>query len=129
MDEDLIAALREDAGLTAIVGDRVGWDERDAEPSITLQLIAGAHRYTLRGRQRVRGALVQADLLARSQAEREALRDAFMAAIDQLGAPFQGVFIEADRENREPGIGPRPDGSTDFFRASLDLRVWHSPAE
>lgn len=128
MDEDLIAALRAAAGLAAIVGDRIGWDERDAEPSITLQLVAGAHPYTMAGRGRVRGDLVQADLWARSQAERKALREAFVGALDQLGAPFQGVFIEAAREGREPGIAPRPDGSTDFFRASLDLRVWHSPA-
>lgn len=131
MEEALRAYLRADAALAALVSTRVEWLKRpqgSALPSVTLQIASAPRSYTMGGRVALVGYLVQMDVWAASYTSMKAVSRALIVALDGLiEAPFQAALIENERETTEPQDGPDATGSTDFYRSSLDVRVWHQP--
>lgn len=132
MEDALRTFLLADPGLSALIATRVVWLRRpqgSALPSITLQIVSGDHEYTMAGREGLVGSLVQMDIWAATYASMKDVERALIAALDNLkSAPFQGGFIESQRESSEAQDGPDASGSTDYFRSSLDIRVWHAAA-
>lgn len=132
MEEDLYAALLADAGVTAIVADRISWVDRpraEALPALVLQVISRPFTYTLHQRDGLVGVLVQFDAWGETYDQVVALARAVVAFTDSLtAAPFQAAFLETQRDGFEPGDGPQPDGAIDLYRTSLDVRVWHRQA-
>lgn len=133
MEEALRTFLLANAGLAALVGTRITWLTRpqgSALPAVTLQVVSAGRGYTMQGREGLVGRLVQMDCWATSYASMKATERALVAALDGLKTdPFQGAFIESDGESHEAGDAADAQGSTDYFRARLDVRVWHfSPA-
>lgn len=128
MEEDLVALLLADAGLTALVGTRIKWllrPQGSALPAITLQLAAGGRDYHFGGRSDLSGPLIQMDVWAATFASMKAVERALLTALDAItAAPFQGAFVESERETTETQDGPDATGSTTFYRASKDVRVW-----
>lgn len=131
MEEDLRARLLEDAGLTALVSDRIAWLDRpqgDALPALILQLITSGRSYTFKGATRLAGDRVQFDCWGRSYLEARALACSVIAAVEpeatQGGTRFSRSFLGSDR-SFEPETLP---GGIKVFRVSMDFIVWHSPA-
>jgi hypothetical protein len=128
MESALIAALLANAGLAAKVGDRIKWDvltQGSAFPAIRLHLISAADDYTMDGRVGFIGHLVQMDVFAGASADRKATVRALIAALDTLTSPpLQAVIEGRDNSFDAPGLGPSAAGSSNLFRASLDVRVW-----
>lgn len=128
MEEDLIQAALADAGLAALFGDRIHWNARpqgQRGDALVFRTVAGGDDYTYAGQSGLAGPLVQADLYTATAtamvAGKRALR-AFLATLTM--APWQGAFVEADRDTFDPDTTP---GSTDHH-ASLDVSLWHHPA-
>lgn len=132
MEEDLYAALLANAGVTAIVADRISWVDRpraEALPALVLQVASKPYTYTLQQRDGMVGALVQMDAWGTAYDDVVALARAVVAFTDTLtAAPFQAAFVETQRDGFEPGDGPQPGGAIDLYRTSLDVRVWHRQA-
>lgn len=139
MEEDLVAALLADAGLAALVGRRVNWMVRpraSALPAVVLQVVSAPETYTFQGRSRLAGHLVQADCWALTYLEAKWVARAATAAFDGMTLPpFFGCFVEGGRDLFEAGSAPQPPASAaadgglvDFYRASLDIRVWRRNA-
>lgn len=129
MEQDLVAALLGNAELTAHVGTRINWTLRPqgkGTPALVLHKVASGREYTMDGRIGLTGHLVQMDLWADRPAALFAARDALLAALDALTvAPFQGAFVESERDGYEAPDGPQASGVVILHRASLDVRVWH----
>lgn len=132
MEEELVAFLLADAALAALVGRRIKWLERpqgSGLPAITLQLASGVPEYTMRGRIRLAGPLVQFDVWAGTFASMIAVERALRSALDGLRVlPFQGAFVTGWRHSSEPQGAPDADGSSSFYRSSIDARIWHAAA-
>lgn len=132
MEEALIAFLLADAGLAGLVGTRIDWLRRPqgaALPSITLQNASTAREYVMTGREGLVGYLVQIDVWGSTYKSMKQVHRAVIAALGDLNtAPFQGAFLETERETAEEQDGPDATASTTFYRASIDVRIWHAAA-
>jgi len=128
MEEDLVAQLLADAGLSALVGDRITWNLRDqagALPAVVLHLIDATRQRFLGGRRSgFEGAYLQADCWGSTFAEAKDVSRAFRAALDNLTGAFRGSAEEHERDDAflDPApVGHRP---AELHRTSLDVRVW-----
>ena len=132
MEEALRAALLADAGVAALVGRRVSWGARPQSsllPAVILHNVSSPMTHTLRGRVGMTGHLVQIDCWGGSYAQAKALARAVTAALDALKAEPLQAFPESARDDDfTQGDGPDPSGASDFYRTSIDARVWHSQA-
>jgi hypothetical protein len=128
VEEALRAFLRGTTALSDLVSRRIEWDalpQKAGMPAITLTEVAGARQYTMKGRDRLVGYLIQIDCWGLS---RKACRDAALAVVAACDAPpsdpLVRLFVEAQRSAKDPGVGGEPD----FYRTSLDTRVWATEA-
>lgn len=132
MNAALVAYLLAQTALTALVGQRIDWLKRpqgSALPSITLQTASAPRDYGLAGRVGLTGYLVQFDIWGSSFKQTQDTLAALIPALDALTAsPFQGAFIENQRESFETQEGVDAAGSTTFYRVSVDVRLWHVDA-
>lgn len=132
MEADLTASALAFEPLTAVVGDRITWGlrpEGDPLPGVTFSIASNPRLYTLKARLQATRPLVQMDAWGGTPDEAKTVRDLILAWTDATKtAPLQ-LFVENDHDSSEAGDGPQPVTQTiDTFRASLDVRVWHSPA-
>jgi hypothetical protein len=134
MEEALRAALLASAGVAALIGDRIAWGLRPQGqplPAISLTRVTGGYDYTLAGRVPTTRSLVQIDCWAGSYADAKGLGRAVLVALDTLNvAPFQGAFVEDERDDAEDTAAPQrasagADRATEIHRTSLDVRVVH----
>jgi hypothetical protein len=131
MEEDLRTQLLANAGVAALVGKRVTWIVRPQGselPAVVLQRISSGRDYTYQGLMPLTGALVQIDCWGGSYKDAKHLARAVIAALGALTTPFQGAFVENERDTFERGDGPQTvTGPSDYYRSSLDIRLWHHP--
>lgn len=132
MEEDLRTFLLGGAAVSAIVGERLAWGARpqgELLPCGTLHRITGGRDYHMRGRSGLVDSLVQIDCWAGTWLAAKELARAVVARLDGLTeGSFQKAFVESERDSFEAGEGPQPGGTTDFYRTSLDVRIWHVEA-
>lgn len=131
MEEALLAALKADAALAAAATGGMSWGLRQPGkglPCVVLHRITSGRDYDMDGPTSLTGPVVQADFLAGSYAAAKGLARLFEAAIAGLAAPFQGAFIEDERDDAEGADAPQSDRAEQVFRTSLDVRVWFDPA-
>lgn len=124
------ADLRDRLIATEVVANRVYRDERpqgSSLPCVRLQVVSDPRPSTYEGRQSFRSTSVQADCMATSRGEADAVADAVIAAAEPAGTvggtKFSRAFVEASRTYSE-----RADSGVVTFVTSLDLAVWHQPA-
>jgi len=126
MITELRAHLKADAGVTAIAGPRVEWakvPQGMTMPAVILHAISAPPLYTMRGRVSLIGELVQIDCWASTFLVARNLAAAVTDALDQLTEPPLQAIIENQRSDLDTA-----EGRSDLYRASLDVRVWHSQA-
>lgn len=132
MEEALVAQLLANAGVAALVANRITWDLRDengALPAIVLQLVDAPPDYTLKRRTGFIAALIQADCWAGNGKAAKDVADALVAALDGLGDPFtQPGLVGRRRRDAFRTEAPQTGGSAKLHRTSLDVRVWFSEA-
>lgn len=131
MEEDLRAALVADAALAALVGRRINWLTRplgSSLPAVVLQVISAPETSSNDGPDDLLPYLVQIDCWGETYLSAKTVARAVRAVCVALKtAPLRAGFIENKRDGFEPGDGPQADGAVNFFRVSLDVRVWHGP--
>ena len=131
MEEDLRGQILSHAAVRSLTGQRVTWVMRPQGsplPAVVLHRITGGREYTYAGRIDLVSSLVQIDCWGQSYAQAKSVSRAVIAALDALTTPFQGAFVEDERDTYERGEAPpTTSGTPDFYRTSLDVRVWHHP--
>lgn len=127
MEEDLRAHLAANAGLAALVADRIQWGETESEGSIGLFLISGDPDWTLKGASGLVQSRVQCDCIDATFLGAKAIGDALMAALPPIGLVVEAtkflscVVIDFDRDS----YGEKPNL---FHRTRIDVRVSYQPA-
>ena len=127
---DMQGSLRARLLSATPASTRVYWVSRPQAselPSITLQTLSGDRPQTHEGMQATRSTRVQLDYWAGTYAAARAGMDAAIAALDDRhvasnGTVFDAIFFEGERDFVERV------GTTDIYRTSIDLIVWHYPA-
>lgn len=131
MKADLIQALLNAAGLTALVGERIHWGmapEETVTPYVVLTLVSARPEYVQKGRGGMTDYRIQADAYAETALAADDVAKAFVAAIEALPKPpFLGGFLITENSGLDVGAGRSVDqAATPLHRASLDVRVWRS---
>lgn len=118
---DLVAHLKADGPLTAVIGQRVyahmpnGLPQGKDLPALTYQQISGMPAFAYEGRLSASRDRFQFNAFARSPLEAEAAITAAIAALDSFPGNIQ---IEGPRDNGDP--------DTKLSFPSFDLIVWHN---
>ena len=119
----LLRTLREDAGLSALVGSKVFAlviPQGTKLPCITFQRIGGMPANTLSGYSGLEEIDLQIDVWARDYDEAKAVAKAMRAAMPPSGPQFSAHLIE-DQDLYEDG--------TNYFRVSMEFKVWFLETE
>ncbi|WP_289107034.1 DUF3168 domain-containing protein [uncultured Bilophila sp.] len=119
----LLRTLREDAGLSALVGNKVFAlviPQGTKLPCITFQRIGGMPANTLSGHSGLEEIDLQIDVWARDYDEAKAIAKAVRAAMPSSGPRFSAHLIE-DQDLYEDG--------TNYFRVSMEFKVWFLETE
>lgn len=119
----LLRTLREDAGLSALVGNKVFAlviPQGTKLPCITFQRIGGMPANTLSGHSGLEEIDLQIDVWARDYDEAKAIAKAVRAAMPPSGPRFSAHLIE-DKDLYEDG--------TNYFRVNMEFKVWFLETE
>ena len=119
----LLRTLREDAGLSALVGNKVFAlviPQGTKLPCISYQRFGGRPANTLSGASGLEEIDLQIDVWARDYDEAKAIAKAVRAAMPSSGPRFSAHLIE-DQDLYEDG--------TNYFRVSMEFKVWFLETE
>ncbi len=119
----LLRTLREDAGLSALVGNKVFAlviPQGTKLPCITFQRIGGMPANTLSGHSGLEEIDLQIDVWARDYDEAKAIAKAVRAGMPPSGPRFSAHLIE-DQDLYEDG--------TNYFRVNMEFKVWFLETE
>ena len=119
----LLRTLREDAGLSALVANKVFAlviPQGTKLPCITFQRIGGMPANTLSGHSGLEEIDLQIDVWARDYDEAKAIAKAVRAAMPPSGPRFSAHLIE-DQDLYEDG--------TNYFRVNMEFKVWFLETE
>ena len=119
----LLRTLREDAGLSALVGSKVFplfIPSGNYLPCVTFQRLGGRPPNTLSGASGLEEIDLQIDVWARDYDEAKAIAKAVRAAMSPSGPRFSAHLIE-DQDLYEDG--------TNYFRVSMEFKVWFLETE
>ena len=119
----LLRTLREDAGLSALVGNKVFAlviPQGTKLPCITFQPLGGRPANTLSGASGLEEIYLQIDVWARDYDEAKAIAKAVRSAMPPSGPRFSAHLIE-DQDLYEDG--------TNYFRVSMEFKVWFLETE
>lgn len=129
MEEALIAYLLADAGVTAVVGDRVTPGQRQQGgdlPAAVVHLIGADTQYDDAGTTGLVSSLIQVDCWGDTYAAAKQAARAIKTALKNFdgttgGVDFQAVFLE-----REQDFAPSGGGQAEYpHRTTLDFNPWH----
>ena len=119
----LLRTLREDAGLSALVGNKVFAlviPQGTKLTCITFQRLGGRPANTLSGASGLEEIDLQIDVWARDYDEAKAIAKAVRSAMPPSGPRFSAHLIE-DQDLYEDG--------TNYFRVSMEFKVWFLETE
>lgn len=128
MEEALTALLLEDAGLAALVVDRVHWGRLPAtvagRPYVNLTVVGGLPTYHSKGQGGLCTSIVQADCWAESMENVMQVHRALEACLSGFsgirdGINFRGIFVDAVRDL----AGDTAGDERALFRRSVDLTI------
>ena len=119
----LLRTLREDAGLSALVRNKVFplfIPSGNYLPCVTFQRLGGRPANTLSGASGLEEIDLQIDVWARDYDEAKAIAKAVRSAMPPSGPQFSAHLIE-DQDLYEDG--------TNYFRVSMEYTVWFLETE
>lgn len=127
METALRARLKDDAGVSGLVGSRVDWNVRPqgtTAPCIVLTVVSDDRGQHMAGFHGYRPTRVQVDCYAATRAAAVQVRDAVLAAIvpqaDKSGVSFLRAFV-----NTVMGRGDQTETGV-IHREMIDLTIWHN---
>lgn len=128
MEEDLVARLVADAGVSAVVGGAVSWFERNRDdplPVLVLTKVSPGRDYTHGGPDGLDGPRVQFDCLGRTGEEALALKRAVVACMEPSDTVGDTLFHNAFLEGETWISQGEQDGGEALFQLTLDFIFYH----
>lgn len=134
MEENLRALLLADAGVSALVADRVTWGVRPQGyplPAVVLHAAGGLKSYALTAEAGPRAARVQVNCLGSSWLESMTAFRAVAAALSGYAGTVGGTLFQGILQDSEPSDLSQPDGASEqrTFGTTADFIVHYTPQE
>ena len=126
MHAALLARIRADAGVAAIVGGRVDWGGLTAIPAFTLRTVSGVIAQTMKGVQSMQSVRVQVDCWAKTHDQANALANAVLAACLPR-TTVQGIYFRSASATHPRDLGEQTSAGY-IHRKQTDLTVRYSAA-
>ena len=126
MEAALSGRLMADAGVAAIVGDRVFWDSRPEGselPALVMTMLNGEQPRAMRGNVSIERSYVQFKAIAEDKAAAVALRKAVIAVVEVEGI-HGGVTFQA-AQNIEHRGAPVNTNSAVIDQDIIDAVIFH----
>ena len=131
MEENLIAHLLADSGLSALVSTRVhpgSLPQDSALPAVVVNRISGAPQYDDKGETGLNEARIQLDCWAGTYSLAKLVARAVIARLSAFDGAvgttvFVHIMLESERDTRETG----GNAAEHLFRTSLDFNIWTQP--
>jgi hypothetical protein len=127
MEELLVAMILADAGVSALVSDRVRWvqaQQGEVKPFVILTRISGSDDPTYREASSLMESRVQVDAYALTYAGAKALARALKSALNTKGSGLAGtidrIFYDSERDLFDDDQSPDK-----VYRVSTDYRILH----
>lgn len=131
MEEDLTARLLATPALSALVGNRITWGQRDQDkplPALVLTNVSPGRTYLHGGADPTANPRIQFDCYGRTASEAKALSRALIGTLEspavQGATAFSVALLDAERGPLIEDVG----GGLKVHRYSLDFLIWFSPA-
>jgi hypothetical protein len=127
MEEQLTNYLLAQAGLVALVGNRITWTRRAqgaALPAIVLHVISRTPAYTMDGPTNATPQRIQTDCWGKTYSEAKAVARQVTAALSGAsmtvgGVAFLGSFKEGERDAFTQGVAGEP-----LEGVNMDFIIW-----
>ena len=134
MEEAITTHLLAQAGLTALVGNRITWARRaqgSVSPAVVLHVIDRLPQYTMGGEANAKPQRIQTDCWATTYGEAKIVARQVTAALSgthpsigdgaspETFVDFLGSFKEGERDSFEQGAGGEA-----LYRCSMDFIIW-----
>jgi hypothetical protein len=128
VEESLVALLLADAGLEALVTNRINWNvkpQASGLPAIILTEASGTPDYHAQGPSGLVESRVQVDVWGKTYGQMKTVARAVEARLSGMreisgGTQFQGAFLQSSRASFEEG-----SGGVQMHRSSMDFMVHH----
>lgn len=131
MEEAITFLLLGDAGVTALVGNRVHWlrlpQSVGEKPYINLQRVTGRRDYRMQGASGLVSSRLQIDAWGETYSSAKHSARAVIAALSGYrgivnGTEIQGGFVDTERDLNDADAGD----VNRLYRVSVDIEIWHS---
>jgi hypothetical protein len=130
----LLARLRSDEPTTALIGAKSYWEQVPQNspaierPYVTLFDVTELRPRTLKGWD-VELARVQIDVWTDRYADKQLVTEAVLDALVPAHTTGGHVFQRAEVALGPRDVGGERDGATPIFRKTVDLSIYHTPAD
>lgn len=124
LEESLVDILTGDAGLSALVGNRVQpapLPQASALPALTYQRISHRPVHTHSGAVGLRQVRIQFDIWASTALSAQGVGQALHAALDHYRGTVAGVRIDAALSDNEM---MDTDAESTYYRRMVDYLIW-----
>ena len=127
MEEALLALIKNDSGISGLIGNRAYWLRRPQRvstlPAIRLTKITAPRDYKLDGASGLVFARVQVDCLGKSYKSAKLVARALNSALSGYSSGvFQLISIDGERDQN----GKESSAERHLFMTSLDLQITYS---
>jgi hypothetical protein len=130
---DLMAYLRDDAGLSGLVGDRIRFDwmkQNAAYPYVTLTRIDDVGHHHATAAAKIRSPRYQIDVWALNNEDRAAVSEALANALDGLRGTVGSTdvrSVQVQDHGRDLTEPPKDARGKAIYRTSMDVIFWYAP--
>lgn len=128
MEENLVTRLTDNAGVSAIAGQRVSWFGRvrgDGLPALVLGKVSAGREYDHAGPDGLDSPRIQIDCIANTAAQTVALKRAVLACMEPAATVGDTKFHNAFLEGEIWIDDSEQDGGEALFQLSLDFIFYH----
>jgi hypothetical protein len=129
MEEDLLARVRGDAGLTTLIATRSSWGllkQGATLPALTLLIVSLGRDYVHSGGSALEHPRVQVDSYGATMLEALQVARAFATMIEPTAVQGSTQFVRAFLVGHEDGS--EIVGGATRHRARRDYIIWHRPS-
>jgi hypothetical protein len=127
IEEAVMAHLKAHAGLAALVGSRIHYDELvqdEALPAVGIIQVSDVKQHFLTGQSKLEQPIYQFTAYAETKAAARAVANQLKAALADCHGTLSGIVVQKiELQNELSSLETRPDGTVKVYAIDLEFEV------